>query len=218
MDDTHNTTDLPTNSPDGDHADPAIAAQASRLGRGLSSLLSTPAAHAEASQTAATESAGSPTSLTADVVEDAVALFAGHDERLVALTDQLDAACHLLSETRVHEVATIRKQVKLAWTVAASLAFVTLIGCFWAGATTASSRTELTKVRDEASILEADVTSLNSKVRQLATTTTDQQLELDQTRAALSRANNAIDELVKENAANLSAAPADKSVQLSKID
>ncbi|MEX2213866.1 MAG: hypothetical protein WD768_07050 [Phycisphaeraceae bacterium] len=197
------------------------ASRRKRLGKGLSNLLSQPPTVLDASKEgepvtpvtpvkpdaaistdAATKAAdavagqgsnsGSTSATTsAGVVEDAVSLFVEYDERLAALMGRLDATCTLLAQTRTLHQAQQRLIMRSGWMVAAVLAIVSGIILWWAGSTTTWHQTQLAQATRQTDALAGDVGSLRLETVQL-------QQELTTTRAALSKANAAIDELQRK--------------------
>lgn len=159
-------------------------------------------------------------SLAADVVEDAVATLASHDDRVTALMERLEAAGELLAEVRRGEVARAQRATRIAWSVAAAIGFVLLLGMWWSASTIGSQHGELTAARQRAerlagtnatqaadiAALQTDVADLTGDNAALGERSAGLSRELEQTRSALARANEVIDQLMRETTTGADAA------------
>lgn len=211
MDDASRTEPSPASTES--KKDPAPVSRRKRLGKGLTNLLSQPkkagdapvepvkpdaaidkvAAATKDDALATGDAASTSTSATtsAGVVEDAVALFVEYDERLAALMGRLDATCTLLAQTRQFQQAQQRFYTRAGWLVAAGLAIVSGVILWWAASTTTWHQTQLAQATQQTDALAGDVGTLRIQ-------TDDLQQELATTRAALLKANRAIDALQRK--------------------
>ena len=195
------------------------ATRVRRLGRGISTLMAPPPEAPPGASPASSPSPGTAGAVLADDpaapsatsqcqheaplstkpavsfagsagrADKSVALLAGYDERLASLAERLDATCRLLEAARDGEVGRARRSLGIAWSVAAALALLLTIALWWSAATTAGQRDALAQAQTRVADAEQRVDGLHESMTRM-------QSELDQTRAALSKANQAIDRLM----------------------